>query len=172
MVPVSDWTIEAVLHPMLEADWTCLCHRSSHRRLGRPNAVEMFRRVYSRISDWHARTIDEVAGLRGRRRYLRRRQADGRNTETSARHTVINHVFVTNFSKFKRAVDRMGCVYTTVDKRYYPVNEPSGEPYFEINLLQASSPGPVKLPPRAIATTSTASKLAAALGRRAEALWI
>ncbi len=30
---------------------------------------------------------------------------------------VINHVFVTNFPKFKRAVDEMGCVYMTVDKR-------------------------------------------------------
>jgi LCP family protein required for cell wall assembly len=47
---------------------------------------------------------------------------------------VINHVFVTNFSKFKRAVDEMGCVYMTVDKRYYHVNEPEGEQYFEINL--------------------------------------
>jgi len=48
--------------------------------------------------------------------------------------SVINHVFVTNFSKFKRAVDEMGCVYTSVDKRYYHVNEPGGEQYFEINL--------------------------------------
>ncbi len=47
---------------------------------------------------------------------------------------VINHVFVTNFSKFKRAVDEMGCVYMTVNKRYYHVNEPGGEQYFEINL--------------------------------------
>jgi LCP family protein required for cell wall assembly len=47
---------------------------------------------------------------------------------------VINHVFVTNFSKFKRAVDEMGCTYMTVDKRYYHVNEPGGEQYFEINL--------------------------------------
>ena len=46
----------------------------------------------------------------------------------------VNHVFVTNFPKFKRAVDEMGCVYMTVDKRYYHVNEPGGEQYFEINL--------------------------------------
>ena len=43
-------------------------------------------------------------------------------------------MFVTNFKKFKRAVDEMGCVYMTVDKRYYHVNEPGGEQYFEINL--------------------------------------
>jgi LCP family protein required for cell wall assembly len=46
----------------------------------------------------------------------------------------VSHVFVTNFNKFKRAVDEMGCVYMTVDKRYYHVNEPEGEQYFEINL--------------------------------------
>jgi LCP family protein required for cell wall assembly len=46
----------------------------------------------------------------------------------------VNHVFVTNFPKFKRAVDEMGCVYMMVDRRYYHVNEPGGEQYFEINL--------------------------------------
>lgn len=46
----------------------------------------------------------------------------------------INHVFVLTFPKFRRAVDEMGCVYTTVDRRYYHVNEPGGEQYFEINL--------------------------------------
>jgi LCP family protein required for cell wall assembly len=46
----------------------------------------------------------------------------------------VNHVFVTNFKKFRGAVNEMGCVYMTVDKRYYHVNEPGGEQYFEINL--------------------------------------
>jgi LCP family protein required for cell wall assembly len=46
----------------------------------------------------------------------------------------INHVFVTNFPNFKRAVSELGCVYMTVDRRYYHVNEPGGEQYFEINL--------------------------------------
>jgi polyisoprenyl-teichoic acid--peptidoglycan teichoic acid transferase len=46
----------------------------------------------------------------------------------------VNHVFVSTFPKFKRAVDEMGCVYMTVDRRYYHVNEPGGEQYFEINL--------------------------------------
>jgi LCP family protein required for cell wall assembly len=46
----------------------------------------------------------------------------------------INHVFVVTFPKFKRAVDEMGCVYMTVDRRYHHVNEPGGEQYFEINL--------------------------------------
>jgi polyisoprenyl-teichoic acid--peptidoglycan teichoic acid transferase len=47
----------------------------------------------------------------------------------------VNHVFVTNFPKFRRAVDEMGCVYMTVDKRYYHNNsEPGAEQYFEINL--------------------------------------
>jgi len=48
---------------------------------------------------------------------------------------VINHVFVTNFKKFEHAVNEMGCVYMTVDKRYYHNNsEPGAEQYFEINL--------------------------------------
>jgi LCP family protein required for cell wall assembly len=46
----------------------------------------------------------------------------------------VNHVFVVTFGKFKHAVDEMGCVYMTVDRRYYHVNEPGGEQYFEINL--------------------------------------
>ncbi len=48
---------------------------------------------------------------------------------------VINHVFVTNFKKFEHAVNEMGCVYMTVDKRYHHNNsEPGAEQYFEINL--------------------------------------
>ncbi|HLM84618.1 MAG TPA: LCP family protein [Solirubrobacteraceae bacterium] len=46
----------------------------------------------------------------------------------------VNRVFITNFHKFAEAVNAMGCVYMTVDKRYYHHNEPGGEQYFEINL--------------------------------------
>ncbi len=46
----------------------------------------------------------------------------------------VNHVFVVTFPKFRRAVDEMGCVYMSVDRRYFHVNEPGGEQYFEINL--------------------------------------
>ncbi|HTW41441.1 MAG TPA: LCP family protein [Solirubrobacteraceae bacterium] len=47
----------------------------------------------------------------------------------------VNHVFITNFQKFAKAVNAMGCVYMTVDKRYYHSNsEPGAEQYFEINL--------------------------------------
>jgi LCP family protein required for cell wall assembly len=46
----------------------------------------------------------------------------------------VNHVFITNFHRFAKAVNAMGCVYMTVDKRYYHLNEPEGEQYFEINL--------------------------------------
>ncbi len=47
----------------------------------------------------------------------------------------VNHVFVTDFKRFEHAVDEMGCVYMTVDKRYYHSNsEPGAEQYFEINL--------------------------------------
>ena len=47
----------------------------------------------------------------------------------------VNHVFVTDFKRFEHAVGEMGCVYMTVDKRYYHSNsEPGAEQYFEINL--------------------------------------
>jgi polyisoprenyl-teichoic acid--peptidoglycan teichoic acid transferase len=46
----------------------------------------------------------------------------------------INHVFITNFTKFEHAVNKMGCVYMTVDKRYYHNNETEIEQYMEINL--------------------------------------
>jgi polyisoprenyl-teichoic acid--peptidoglycan teichoic acid transferase len=46
----------------------------------------------------------------------------------------VNHVFVVTFPKFKRAVNEIGCVYGTIDRRYYHVNEPGGEQYFQINL--------------------------------------
>ncbi|MCW3069872.1 MAG: LytR family transcriptional regulator [Solirubrobacterales bacterium] len=46
----------------------------------------------------------------------------------------VNHVFVVTFPKFRRAVNEMGCVFMTVDRRYHHVNEPGGEQYFEINL--------------------------------------
>jgi LCP family protein required for cell wall assembly len=46
----------------------------------------------------------------------------------------VNHVVVVTFGRFKRAVDEMGCVYSTVDQRYFHVNVPGGEQYQEINL--------------------------------------
>ena len=47
----------------------------------------------------------------------------------------VNHVFVTNFTKFERAVNDMGCAYMTVDKRYYHSNSELGaEQYMEIDL--------------------------------------
>jgi polyisoprenyl-teichoic acid--peptidoglycan teichoic acid transferase len=46
----------------------------------------------------------------------------------------VNHVIVITFGRFKRAVNQMGCVYSTVDRRYFHVNVPGGEQYQEINL--------------------------------------
>ncbi|HEY2160300.1 MAG TPA: LCP family protein [Solirubrobacteraceae bacterium] len=46
----------------------------------------------------------------------------------------VNHVMVITFARFRRAVDQMGCVYSTVDRRYLHVNAPGGEQYQEINL--------------------------------------
>ncbi len=46
----------------------------------------------------------------------------------------VNHVVVITFARFKRAVDQMGCVYSTIDRRYYHANTPGSEQYQEINL--------------------------------------
>ncbi len=46
----------------------------------------------------------------------------------------VNHVMVVTFGRFKRAVDQMGCAYSTVDRRYYHVNVPGGPQYQEIDL--------------------------------------
>jgi LCP family protein required for cell wall assembly len=46
----------------------------------------------------------------------------------------VNHVVMIDFNQFKNAVDDIGCVYSTVDRRYYHVNAPGSEQYQEINL--------------------------------------
>ncbi len=46
----------------------------------------------------------------------------------------VNHVMVVTFARFQRAVDEMGCVYSTIDRRYYHVNVPGSDQYQEINL--------------------------------------
>ncbi len=46
----------------------------------------------------------------------------------------INHVVMIDFNEFKNAVNEIGCVYTTIDERYYHVNTPYDEQYQEINL--------------------------------------
>ena len=46
----------------------------------------------------------------------------------------VNHVVMIDFNNFRTAVDDMGCVYSTVDRRYFHVNTPTSEQYQEINL--------------------------------------
>jgi len=46
----------------------------------------------------------------------------------------VNHVVMIDFNNFKRAVDEIGCVYSTVDRRYYHMNTPYSQQYQEINL--------------------------------------
>jgi LCP family protein required for cell wall assembly len=45
-------------------------------------------------------------------------------TVRSLLHIPINHVVNVNFGGFRRAVDRLGCVYTDVDRRYFNDNNP------------------------------------------------
>ncbi len=46
----------------------------------------------------------------------------------------VNHVLEVNFGQFKQAINDIGCVYSTIDRRYYHMNVPGGEQYQEINL--------------------------------------
>ena len=46
----------------------------------------------------------------------------------------VNHVVEIDFNHFVRAVNEIGCVYSTVDRRYYHLNVPGGPQYQEINL--------------------------------------
>ena len=51
-------------------------------------------------------------------------------------HIPINHVVNVNFGGFQRAVNRLGCVYVDVDRRYYHSNAglPASAQYAEINV--------------------------------------
>ncbi len=46
----------------------------------------------------------------------------------------VNHVVMIDFNNFQTAVNEIGCVYSTIDRRYYHVNTPYDEQYQEINL--------------------------------------
>jgi LCP family protein required for cell wall assembly len=46
----------------------------------------------------------------------------------------INHVVNVNFGGFERAVNRLGCVYADVDRRYFNDNSGGGERYATIDL--------------------------------------
>jgi len=46
----------------------------------------------------------------------------------------INHVTVATFGRFENAIDELGCVYATVDERYYHNNVDGGAQYQNIDL--------------------------------------
>ncbi|MGC9220695.1 MAG: LCP family protein [Solirubrobacteraceae bacterium] len=46
----------------------------------------------------------------------------------------VNHVVVIDFQNFVKAVNEIGCVYGTIDRRYFHVNVPGGPQYFQVNL--------------------------------------
>ncbi len=46
----------------------------------------------------------------------------------------INHVINVNFGGFRRAIDRLGCVYIDVDRRYFNDNTGPGPNYATIDL--------------------------------------
>jgi polyisoprenyl-teichoic acid--peptidoglycan teichoic acid transferase len=46
----------------------------------------------------------------------------------------INHVIVATFGRFEKAIDGLGCVYSTIDERYYHNNADGGDQYQNIDL--------------------------------------
>ncbi|MGO9889336.1 MAG: LCP family protein [Solirubrobacteraceae bacterium] len=46
----------------------------------------------------------------------------------------VNHVIVATFGRFEQAVNDLGCVYATVDERYYHNNADGGDQYQNIDL--------------------------------------
>jgi LCP family protein required for cell wall assembly len=56
------------------------------------------------------------------------------NTVKQVTGLSVNHVVEIDFNNFVKAVNDIGCVYSTVDRRYYHVNVPGGEQYFQVNL--------------------------------------
>jgi polyisoprenyl-teichoic acid--peptidoglycan teichoic acid transferase len=46
----------------------------------------------------------------------------------------INHVIVATFGRFEKAIDDLGCVYSTVDQRYYHNNADGGDQYQDVDL--------------------------------------
>jgi LCP family protein required for cell wall assembly len=46
----------------------------------------------------------------------------------------VNHVIATTFGKFENAIDKLGCVYSTIDERYYHNNANGGDQYQNVDL--------------------------------------
>jgi LCP family protein required for cell wall assembly len=47
----------------------------------------------------------------------------------------VNHVIATTFTQFENAINKLGCIYDTIDERYYHNNADGGDQYQNINLL-------------------------------------
>ena len=47
----------------------------------------------------------------------------------------VNHVIVTTFTQFENAINKLGCVYDTIDERYFHNNALGGAQYQNIDLL-------------------------------------
>ena len=46
----------------------------------------------------------------------------------------VNHVIATTFTQFERAINTLGCVYDTIDERYYHNNADGGDQYQNVDL--------------------------------------
>jgi LCP family protein required for cell wall assembly len=46
----------------------------------------------------------------------------------------VNHVIVATFGRFEKAINELGCVYSTIDERYYHNNADGGQQYQNVDL--------------------------------------
>jgi LCP family protein required for cell wall assembly len=46
----------------------------------------------------------------------------------------VNHVIATTFTQFENAINTLGCVYSTIDERYYHNNADGGDQYQNVDL--------------------------------------
>ena len=46
----------------------------------------------------------------------------------------VNHVIATTFTQFEKAINTLGCVYSTIDERYYHNNADGGDQYQNVDL--------------------------------------
>ncbi|MBV9802606.1 MAG: LCP family protein, partial [Solirubrobacterales bacterium] len=46
----------------------------------------------------------------------------------------VNHVIATTFTQFEHAINTLGCVYDTIDERYYHNNADGGDQYQDVDL--------------------------------------
>ena len=91
-----------------------------------------WRSCRSRATSWS--TSPDTACARSTRPTTSAARSSRSRPSASLLNIDINHVINVNFGGFRRAIDRLGCVYTDVDRRYFNDNSGPGDNYAVIDL--------------------------------------